>query len=236
MGSNRQAVIIAHRGASAVAPESTRAAILTAIAAGAEMIELDVQMTRDGRLVVFHDDRLERTTNGSGCVTAVRYAQLAHLDAGGWFSPRFAGERILLVSQVLHLIPPSIRINLELKRVSNPRALLHRFIRLIQQDWKRVLISSFDGRLLAPLQQTRFARALICRDHPHWSLRRAVQLGCQAWHPLDRLVTRQHIARAHAAGLRVHPWVVDNLPRARQLLRWGADGVFTNDPGRLRRL
>src|SRR3990167_3043170 len=97
-GQRARPITIAHRGASAVAPESTRAAINAEVRAGAAMIELDVQMTRDGRLVVFHDDRLERTTNGSGRLRATTYARLARLDAGTWFDPRFAGERILLAS------------------------------------------------------------------------------------------------------------------------------------------
>ena len=69
------------------------------------MIELDVQMTRDGRLIIFHDDRVERTTNGAGRVRRMRYAELARLDAGSWFARRFAHERILLVSQALRLLP-----------------------------------------------------------------------------------------------------------------------------------
>ena len=219
-----------------MAPESTRAAIRTAIAAGAQMIELDVQMTREGRLVIFHDDRVERTTNGTGCVTRMRYAQLARLDAGTWFAPRFAGERILLVSQALRLIPPSIRVNLELKRTTKRQALLRRFLPVAQRYWKRLLVSSFDHRLLLPLRRTRLARALICSKRPDQSLRQAVQLGCQAWHPHVRLVTRRRIAQAHAAGLRVHAWTVDDPARASLLARWGVDGVFTNDPRRLRRV
>ena len=228
-------IIIAHRGASAVAPESTRAAIRTAVAAGAQMIELDVQMTRDGRLVIFHDDRVERTTDGAGRLTAMRYAQVARLNAGVWRGPQFAGERILLVSQALRLIPSRVRVNLELKRTANRQALLQHFLPLAQRHWKRLLISSFDHQLLAPLQRTHLARALICHERPDRSLRDAVRLGCQAWHPLERLVTPQRVAWAHAAGLRVHPWTVDDPTRARQLVRWGVDGVFTNDPARLRR-
>src|SRR3989338_5919615 len=114
----RAPILIAHRGASAVAPESTRAAIREAIRAGARMIELDVQMTRDGRLVIFHDDQLERTTNGSGRLRTMRYAQVAQLDARSWFHRRFAGERILTVSQAIRLMPQRMRINLELKRTS----------------------------------------------------------------------------------------------------------------------
>src|SRR3989338_5919092 len=149
----RRPVLIAHRGASATAPEGTRAAIRAAIQANAGMVELDVQMTRDGRLMIFHDERLERTTNGSGRLNAMRYAQVAGLDAGSWFHPRFADERMLLVSQALRLIPPSIGVHLELKRTSQRRALLQRLTRLIRwtRQSRRMVVSSFDAALLAPL-------------------------------------------------------------------------------------
>ena len=232
----RSPFLIAHRGASAVAPESTQAALKAAMRAGADMVELDVQMTRDGRLVIFHDERLERTTDGTGRLAACRYIQLAKLDAGAWFHPRFIGERVLLVSQVLQQLPQRMRINLELKRTPRRRALLARFMRLLR--WtnvrQRVLVSSFDARLLEPLASMHIARALICQRAPEWSLRKAIQLRCVAWHPHVSLLTRRRIEQAHAAGLRVHAWTVDDPSRARRLLRWGVDGLFTNNPARLR--
>ena len=238
MRRRRGLVIIAHRGASAAAPESTRAAIREAVRAGAHMVELDVQMTQDERLVVFHDERLERTTNGSGRVSATRYARLARLDAGAWFHPRFAGERILLVSQALRLVPRSMRINLELKPTRRRRALLDRLRRVVRRSraGRRLVISSFDPRLLEPLRSRRLAVALVCRADPDHSLAQAIRLRCSAWHPAQSLVTPRRIARAHAAGLAVRPWTVETLRQARRLARWGVDGVFTNHPARLSRL
>ena len=221
-----------------MAPEGSAAAIREAVRAGADMVELDVQMTRDGRLIIFHDDRLERITNGRGRVSGLRYADLARLDAGLWFNPRFAGQRILLVSQAIRLLPPRMRMNLELKRTSRPHGLLQRFVRLIRRARveRRLLVSSFDARLLRAVPAAaHMACALICDRHPDRSLRRAIQLRCVAWHPLHTLLTPHRVTQAHAAGLRVHAWTVDQPGRVRQLLRWGVDGVFTNDPARLRR-
>ena len=228
-------VIIAHRGASAVAPESTASAIRAAARAHADMVELDVQMTQDGRLIIFHDNRLERTTTGSGLVANQRYAELARLDAGTWFHPRFSGERILLLSQAIRVAAPQLHLNLELKSTSRRRALLHRVLRVVRRAHlgSRLLLSSFDALLLSPLVSTRLALALICRDHADRSLREAIRLRCAAWHPFHALVSPQRVARAHRAGMRVHAWTVDELPRARQLARWGVDGLFTNDPARL---
>lgn len=234
----RRPTIIAHRGASAVAPEGTRAAIREAVRAGAEMVELDVQMTRDGRLVIFHDDRLERTTSGTGRVAETRYHDLARLDIGTWFHPRFAGERVLLVSQVVRMIPPRMRLNLELKRTARGAALLRGLRRLVRRAGAagRLLLSSFDPGLLRPLGPAGLARALICRRGADQSLAQAVRLGCVAWHPAHHLVTRARVARAHRAGLRVHAWTVDDPRRARALIRLGVDGIFTNHPARLRRV
>jgi len=227
--------LIAHRGASAVAPEGTAAAIQEAVRAGADMIELDVQVTRDGRLVVFHDDRLERTTNGTGRVSRARYAQLARLDAGSWFHPRFAGERILLVSEALRLVPKRMEVNLELKRTPRRRILLRELRRMLRRArvGRRLLLSSFDPRVLRPLRRVGLRLALICRDDADRSLRRAVRLGCLAWHPAHRLVTARRVAAAHAAGLRDYAWAVDDRRRAHALIRMGVDGLFTNDPAHL---
>ena len=236
----RQIAIIAHRGASAEAPESTAAAIRRAVALRAEMIELDVQLTKDHRLVIFHDERLERTTNGHGNVARWHYRALARLDAGSWFAPRFAGEHILLVSHALRLIPPPCRVNLELKRTRHPTQLIRRVVQCLRwtRTESRVLVSSFDASLLAKLQAVRpqIARALLCRRAPFQALRQATTLGCVALHPHTALVSPALIAKAHAAGCRVHVWTVDRLDEAKRLLRMGVDGVFTNVPGRLRRV
>jgi glycerophosphoryl diester phosphodiesterase len=228
-------LIIAHRGASAAAPESTAAAIREAARAGAGMVELDVQLTRDGRLVIFHDERLERTTDGRGVLRRTRYADLARLDAGGWFHPRFSGERVLLVSQALRLVAGRMGVNLELKRTAAPRRLIRQLLRLLSRVPRRqhLLLSSFDARLLDLARPSRRPLALLCRRQPNRSLRQAVRLGCAAWHPFRTLVSPRRVAAAHAAGLRVQAWTVDDLRAARRLARMGVDGVFTNDPARL---
>ena len=228
-------LIIAHRGASAVAPESTAAAINAAVAAAVHMIELDVQMTRDGRLVLFHDARLDRTTNGRGPLRVCRYAQLRRLDAGRWFHPRFAGQRILPASQALRLAPRRIRLNLELKSTARRTALMRRVRRLARGAGPRVCWSSFDLTLVRALARAGLDRVLISRDHPARELRAALRYGCGAWHPSKDSLTRAALAQAHAAGLRVHVWTVDRVREARRLARWGADGIFTNDPARMRR-
>lgn len=231
-------LLIAHRGASAKAPESTAAAIRAGFRAGAPMVELDVQLTKDGRLVIFHDEQLERTTDGTGRLASMTYAALRRLDAGGWFAPRFRGERILQVSDVLRLLPASGWVNLELKRTSARRAVLTRLRRVLRASRRaaRVLVSSFDAGLLRPLAGSRIPIALIDKRLPDWSLREAIRMRCAAWHPHHTIVSASRVARAHAAGLRVHAWTVDEPALARRMLAAGVDGLFSNDPARLRPL
>ena len=202
------------------------------------MIELDVQLTRDRRAVIFHDERLERTTNGRGRLAQQRYRDLARLDCGSWFAPRFAKERLLLASQALRLIRPPSKANLELKRTDRAAALVACVSRVLRRtrSVRRVLVSSFDAALLARIKAStpRLAVALICRRAPTRSIRRAAQLGCRSWHPHRTLVSPSLVRRAHAAGLRVHVWTVDRPAEAARLIRMGVDGVFTNVPDRIR--
>ena len=107
--------IIAHRGYRQKYPENTLAAFQAAMAAGAQMIELDVMLSRDRRPVVVHDDTLERTTNGTGAVKDFTLEELKKLDAGSWFEPRFADQRLPELSEVLALAGGRTRVNIEIK-------------------------------------------------------------------------------------------------------------------------
>lgn len=234
----RRPLIIAHRGASGAAPESTAAAIRRALALRADMIELDVQLTRDARLVIFHDDRLDRTTDGSGLLRRWPYRKLAQLDSGAWFARRFRGQRILLASTALRMIAPRSLVNLELKRTSRPRELVDRVAACLRwtRTTRRVLASSFEPWLLERLAavQPRVMRGLLCRRQPTQALHRALDLGCASVHPHVSLITRPLVDAAHDAGLRVFAWTVDSPAHARRLFRFGVDGVFTNRPERMR--
>jgi glycerophosphoryl diester phosphodiesterase len=111
----RHPIVAAHRGARHQAPENTLAAFEAAFGLGAKAIELDVQLTRDGQVVVFHDWRLERTSNGHGLLRDHTLASLRTLDAGSWFAPEFAHERIPLLAEVLSALPAEVIVNVELK-------------------------------------------------------------------------------------------------------------------------
>ncbi len=115
----RAVQVVAHRGAAARAPENTRPSITHAIEAGVEWAELDVRRTRDGHHVLFHDRTLDAKTNGKGRLEDHTLAELKELDAGSWFAPRFAGEKLLTLAEALRLTKGKINLNLDLKAVNH---------------------------------------------------------------------------------------------------------------------
>lgn len=114
-GQNKRPYIVGHRGACECAPENTMASFREGLAQGADLIELDVQMSADGQLVVMHDQTLERTTNGRGLVIDTPLAEIQTLDAGSWFSPKFAGERVPTLEKVLSWIRGKAGLVIEIK-------------------------------------------------------------------------------------------------------------------------
>ncbi|MDT8442236.1 MAG: glycerophosphodiester phosphodiesterase family protein [Desulfuromonadales bacterium] len=226
----------AHRGASAVAPENTLSAFAAACAAGADGLELDIQLSRDGAAVVLHDETVDRTTNGRGPVANFSLRELQRLDAGFWFSPRFVGERLPSLVEVLDAFAGRIVLNLEIKQV---RAGLVVLGLLRRYPHAEVLISSFNWPLLVQLRRLDvslpLAVLLETRDW-HRAVAVAGQVDAVSLHPRADLVSRPLLAACRRLDLPVIPWTID---RPRQLTRlWcrGVAGVFTNDPGALRRV
>ena len=107
--------IIAHRGASAYYPENTLVSFEGAMALGADMVELDVQLTSDGEVVVFHDEKITRCTDGRGRIADHSLAELKKLDAGSWFDKKFQGEKIPTLAEVLNVCKNKIAVNIEIK-------------------------------------------------------------------------------------------------------------------------
>jgi glycerophosphoryl diester phosphodiesterase len=192
---------------------------------GADFIELDVQLV-EGELVVFHDDRLERTTNGRGTVRSKTLAQLRSLDAG-------KGERIPLLSEVLELLSGSIGVNVELK---GPDTALPT-IRLLSSHasgpgWDRFLVSSFDRAALSQIAQVEpeLPLGVLTRRPGPKVLRFARSINAVSLHPRYQALTESFLRQAKQAGLRVIPYTVNSPREIERLHRLGADGVFTDYP------
>jgi len=226
-------MIWAHRGASGRAPENTLAAFRAAEADGADGIELDVHLSRDGVPVVIHDETLERTSDGRGAVRDLTLAELRRLDAGSWFGAAFTGERIPALAEVFAWAGSRLRINAEIKDAAAGRKVLE----LLQgYPQVRVLVSSFDHRLLARMRQDapRLPLGFLC-DTLFWhrALARAVAAGAESFHPRVDRTSRQLVQACRRKGLRVYPWTVDSPGQALRLVRLRVDGLFTNHPAAL---
>ncbi len=240
-------LVIAHRGSSGQAPENTMAAFRLAAEAGADMIELDVRLTADGALAVIHDRRLQRTTTGRGPVRRQTARSLAALDAGRWFSRRFAGEQVPLLGQVLEELPRSVGINIEVKTDGEPRwrsrmapalvGVVHRHGR-----GRPLLVSSFNHPLLRRIRALdpsipTGALAVPLRDvvfrRPASHARR---LSVTAFICSRSRLRKRHVANAHACGLQVLVYGVNTARDLERVRRYGADGVITDVPDRMLRL
>ena len=224
----------AHRGASKIAPENTMAAFSAAVELGADGLELDIHLSRDGIPVVIHDESLERTTDGQGLVADASLEQLQQLDAGGWFSPEFMGEPLPTLAEVLSAFTGTLSLNLELKEFSAGVEVLSL---LRQYHDAEIIISSFDYDLLKGLRSLDEALPLaVLFDDGNW--RQAVRFGNEisacAFHPADTLVCRRMVSACRKLALPVSVWTVDRAEQAKSLVRMGVSGLFTNDPGALR--
>ncbi|MEU8052576.1 glycerophosphodiester phosphodiesterase family protein [Micromonospora haikouensis] len=231
--------IIAHRGASAAAPENTLVAQEIARRSGADFVENDVQPSRDGVPFVLHDATVDRTTDGSGAIRTLTAAQLKALDAGSWFAPQYAGARLpTLAEQLADLRTRGGNLLLEIKG-AHTRDEVARIVEVIRAEkmTTRVFVQSFEvdalryTRELAPELPTGLLRSGLDAD----PVAVARELGVTAYNPTGTalLARPSVIADLHAAGVAVMAWTVDSPAQWQQLERIGTDGIITNRPAEL---
>jgi glycerophosphoryl diester phosphodiesterase len=236
--------IIAHRGASQDAPENTLAAVRLAWEQGAEAVECDVHLTRDGRLAVIHDEDTQRVASRRLAVAETTLAELKELDVGSWKSRQFAGERIPSLDQLLALVPAGKRVFIELKSGTEAVDELVRCLARSTLKPVQVAVVSFN------LEAVRAAKKALPRCEACWILEREagrarppveeiIATCCAA--ELDGLdleaewpVDAAFASRVRDAGLTLYTWTVDEAPLARSLVAARVDGITTNRPGWLR--
>lgn len=234
---------IAHRGASGHCPENTRAAFLRAIELGADMVELDCQVSRDGAVVVIHDDTLERTTSGRGRVRDHTLKELKALDAGAWFARGFAGEEILLLEEAIEILRGRVGLNLEIKGDDSPGRLEIQCVGIVRslRFFADTVFSSFSPprmRLVRDLADDARIGVLMENRRGAWAegLALAEDLAAEALHAERTMVDREHVGDAHRRGLEVRVWPVNRPEEMESLARMGVDGIFTDYPERLLRI
>jgi glycerophosphoryl diester phosphodiesterase len=232
---NRACLVIAHRGASAYAPENTPAAFDLALEQGARDLELDVHLTADAHLVIIHDDTVDRTSDGHGPVAAHTLAALRALDAGAWFDARFAGQRIPVLAEVLNRYKGRAHLHVELKARSP--ALARCTAEIVREHGMtgEVTITSFQRERLEEMRACapELPMGWLVRDVDDDTLARARALGVRQLCPRAALVTPALVARLHAEGFGVRAWGVSDEALMRRVADAGADGMTVNFPDRL---
>jgi glycerophosphoryl diester phosphodiesterase len=236
---NTRPLLIAHRGAPTVAPEHTIAAYEAAIAAGADVLELDVHLSADDQLVVIHDARLERTTDGRGLVREHTAQQLKRLDAGRWFGRRFRGQRLQLLGEVLERFRDRVAFAVELKAGSDVYpGIEERLVTLLQlyDVADRTLIASFDHHALRRCHEVdpdvRTGALVVGRLLAPAALAPPGVLTALCLHA--ELVIASDVAAAREAGLDCYVWVVNEAADAARFVGWGVAGLVTDRPDLLR--
>lgn len=234
--------VIGHRGAKASAPENTLAGIRQARREGAAWVEFDVKLTADGHPILMHDDTLDRTTDGHGPVASARLEDIRRLDAGARFAPVFRGERVPLLSEALAVLAElDMGFNLEIKPCKGREVETgHAAMTSLAAHWPAhrpvPIVSSFSQLALAAARAAELDHALfgyLVEALPAGWKDEAVRLGCRSVHVGWRNLTKAQVAAVKDAGFLLLVWTVNEPPRAREFLAWGADAVISDCPAAL---
>jgi glycerophosphoryl diester phosphodiesterase len=231
----RRPKVIAHRGGSDWAPENTLAAFRKSLEFGCDGIELDIQRCATGELVVFHDSDLNRTTNGVGLVSEVSYQELRRLSAGLWFDEEFRSEYVPLLSEVLDLIDGKVILNIEIKNTPIEFPGIEEDLLELLEPYgakDKIIISSFDHGTLKRLHDLdpSYKLALLA-DALFVNLADYARgLGATIWHPCIDSLRSEAVAEAHASGMEVNAWTLNDARKWEFALRVGLDGIVTDDP------
>ena len=228
---------VAHRGYSAIAPENTLPALAAAVRAGASLIEFDVRTTADGTPVVIHDRTVDRTTDGTGAVWEVAVDKIRRLDAGGWFSPAYAGVRVPLLAEVLDLLA-NARLLLEIK----PPATLEQVKVILEMVADRgllgrTIVQSFDPGVVRLVREAApdVPRGLLRLRLEPDTVDLARELDVAYCNPpvADVLGDPATIGRLTGAGVAIMPWTANDPARWPELLDAGVAGLITDRAGEL---
>ncbi len=238
-----QPLVIAHRGSSAYAPENTLAAFNLATEQEADAIELDVDLTRDGHVVVMHDATIDRTTDGHGNINDLTLEEIQGVDAGVWKDAAFRGERVPLLEEVFEAVGRRLLINVEIKGMSmRGNGVEAKVVALIDKHdlIDRVIVSSFNPFALRRAKQAdpRLACGLIYAPDLPVFMRNAwlapLIPGLNARHPHHSQVNKAMVDQFHAQGLCVNVWTVNQASLAHAMVQAGVDGIVGDDPVLLR--
>lgn len=225
--------IIAHRGYSGVSPENTLSAFVNAIDIGADMIELDVQLTSDGQVVVFHDNDLLRIIGCEGAIADYSLEELKRMDAGIWFGSDFEGEKIPTLAEVLELVQGSdLNIYLELKDIGDVEGFEEAVLNVVREyDMQdRCLMASFQYEYLRHFKELDESIQILFNTSSG-SLTLTEEFPADYYGLNVEMITADMVEAIHNTGGQAYAWTVNTPEQMRNVVAMGVDGIVTNYPG-----
>ncbi len=233
--------IVGHRGASGTAPENTLASVRQALAAGVDMIELDVQLTADHEIVVFHDAVLGRTTQGKGRVQATSLRSMQSLDAGSWFSKEFSGETVPSLLQAIELIRGKAYLNIEIKPPQQGEDYHIRLEKILECIFTTgmeqfTLFGSFHHESLACLKRLHpelHTAAINTPNDKRLPSEIASEIGCEGFICSLRELTHKRSEDAVRSNIYLGVYTVNTEEDFKFARSRRAKAIATNFPGRI---
>lgn len=237
---------IAHRGASAYYPENTLAAFEAAIELGADMVEFDVQLSRDREVVVFHDEKISRCTSGRGRISDYALTEVKKLDAGSWFGNKFKGATIPTLHETLAICKDKIAVNIEIKTEAvtdkTVGGIEEKCLKIVEQSGMRdhVIFSSFDPRAIKHLREIEsHAATAVLFEKKHYGKKLPSEivtlLGADCFNCSHKELNKKWLEDLEVNGVSVNVYTVDAEKKIRRLLKAGVEGIFSNKPDVLKK-
>jgi glycerophosphoryl diester phosphodiesterase len=229
-------LIYAHRGASKYAPENTMAAFIKGVEMGAGGIELDVRLTKDGHVVIIHDDTVKRTSNGQGNVRDMSLEQLKALDFGSWFSEEFKGEKILTLEEAMKFAAiHNLMLNVELKALhSIQRELVEKVEKIVMECEmvNQTIVSCFNHGYIKEMKaiNPKVKTGMLYTAAMIGTLDYALVLGASNIHPNYEFLDEYTARDCKKAGIGINVWTVDHEKDVKRMIELGVNGIITNTP------
>jgi glycerophosphoryl diester phosphodiesterase len=229
-------LIFAHRGVKSTHPENTMIAFQEAAKVGADGIELDVQLSKDGEVIVIHDETLDRTTTGSGAVLEYTLEELKKVDAGNTFNITFKGEQIPTLREVFEwAMTNNLLVNVELKNDVIQYAQLEEKVIALINEFKlnnRIILSSFNHQSVAQLSRLspELEHGLLYENKGESIIKDIQQSGANGFHPDFKWLTKEMVQDVHNAGYVVRPYTVNSMEDVQRMIEYGVDVIITDYP------
>ena len=228
--------VLAHRGDSAHCPPNTLAAFRRAVEVQADGIECDLRVTKDGVMVICHDETIDATSTGTGKISEMDFQTLRKEDFGSWFGPQYAGEKLPTLEEMLEIVKDLPYLNIEIKDFGvNKEENIDRFYDMLKKYgcFERTMVSCFDMDLLDDLKKRHpDVRIGFLYVEKEQVLDVAKEHGCTAIHPYLQRLEKETVDKAVSQGLEVNIWTADSEEEIQKCIDLGCTGIITDEPER----